>query len=537
MTPPRSLHELVVGPGHEPARRALAPFYRLRRTAALSRIPPPVAERYGLAGQEQHVITVTDRLLFRQTCWNPQRDQKPQNFGPAAPSVAGHRTLDPLLSALGCDFCRPLERTAEDTFGRVSVRGLAVSASNLFKCAAPYHGVIVLTRSHDPLAFGRRDVAALLDCAEGWFREADAAADGDGDGDGADGDGDGNGNGDGAPPRLHPFLLWNALPRAGASQYHGHAQVALTEDPVPEQGALWRAERALAGGGGGGGDERGDGGGDGDGSTSRRRRCYYSSLLRAMGAAGLLRVLKTGGGGHEGDAAAAAADAAVAPPRSSVAYVYASLAPVKDAELVVVVAPSGPAAAAAAEGGGGGLDALRSPALGRALHAALRAVVDGVGGGGGAFNAGVHNLEVRAGGWSRAREGGERDRGGDDDDDEAPPPWQGGGSCGGDDDPPSLFPGGRPVVARVVSRGPPSAVASDFGALEVMGGASIGRTDPYDLMALFDAALEAADGEEAAAAAQARVAGTAETAVGAATAAAAAAEADEEGGRETFALP
>ena len=36
-----------------------------------------------------------------------------------------------------------------------------------------------------------------------------------------------------------------------------------------------------------------------------------------------------------------------------------------------------------------------------------------------------------------------------------------------------------PVVARIVSRGRLSSAASDFGGLEVFGGASIGHTDPY----------------------------------------------------------
>ena len=37
----------------------------------------------------------------------------------------------------------------------------------------------------------------------------------------------------------------------------------------------------------------------------------------------------------------------------------------------------------------------------------------------------------------------------------------------------------QPVVARIVVRGQVHAKASDFGALEVLCGASIGRTDPY----------------------------------------------------------
>jgi hypothetical protein len=35
------------------------------------------------------------------------------------------------------------------------------------------------------------------------------------------------------------------------------------------------------------------------------------------------------------------------------------------------------------------------------------------------------------------------------------------------------------VVARIVSRGRLTSLASDFGGLEVFGGASIGHTDPF----------------------------------------------------------
>lgn len=31
------------------------------------------------------------------------------------------------------------------------------------------------------------------------------------------------------PNAPHPLLLWNCLPRAGASQFHGHMQVALSQ--------------------------------------------------------------------------------------------------------------------------------------------------------------------------------------------------------------------------------------------------------------------------------------------------------------------
>ena len=49
--------------------------------------------------------------------------------------------------------------------------------------------------------------------------------------------------------------------------------------------------------------------------------------------------------------------------------------------------------------------------------------------------------------------------------------------------------GAAPVVARVVSRGALGAAASDFGGLEVFGGASIGHTDPWAVVAALDEQL------------------------------------------------
>lgn len=41
---------------------------------------------------------------------------------------------------------------------------------------------------------------------------------------------------------LHPLFVWNCLGRAGASQYHGHAQVMLSSVPFPKQDTLRRLE-------------------------------------------------------------------------------------------------------------------------------------------------------------------------------------------------------------------------------------------------------------------------------------------------------
>lgn len=109
---------------------------------------------------------------------------------------------------------------------------------------------------------------------------------------------------------------------------------------------------------------------------------------------------------------------------------------------------------------------LGSPAFTWALHAALRALIDTLGSQ--AFNVGILNVPCGgAGSW----ENGEVDEVG-----------RGGGAHDGATQPPLM-------LARVVSRGLMSSLTSDYGSLEVIGGASIGHTDPYVVIAAVEAQL------------------------------------------------
>jgi hypothetical protein len=110
------------------------------------------------------------------------------------------------------------------------------------------------------------------------------------------------------------------------------------------------------------------------------------------------------------------------------AALYASLVPLKDLELCI----SGPS-----------VECADFRAL---LHAALRTLID---------RAGVTSFNVSIEGWPLA----------------------------------GHAPGG--ATARVVSRGraASTSAASDFGALELFGGASIGHTPPWEVMAMVDAEL------------------------------------------------
>eukprot|EP00191_Tetraselmis_sp_GSL018_P023294 CAMPEP_0177624068 /NCGR_PEP_ID=MMETSP0419_2-20121207/29272_1 /TAXON_ID=582737 /ORGANISM="Tetraselmis sp., Strain GSL018" /LENGTH=222 /DNA_ID=CAMNT_0019124729 /DNA_START=845 /DNA_END=1513 /DNA_ORIENTATION=- len=119
------------------------------------------------------------------------------------------------------------------------------------------------------------------------------------------------------------------------------------------------------------------------------------------------------------------------------AWGFVNLSPVKDMEVVVLA------------------ESLSSRGLHTLLNAALWVLTRDLGGA--AFNVGVHNIEVD-GSWDPPAEGMD---------------WA----------------SGTPIMARVVSRGKLSSRASDFGGLEVFGGASIGNTDPYIVMDLLSKRL------------------------------------------------
>ncbi len=133
---------------------------------------------------------------------------------------------------------------------------------------------------------------------------------------------------------------------------------------------------------------------------------------------------------------------------------------------------------------------LCSAAFADALHAALRALLDGLGMQ--SFNCGVLNLDpdglkapLSPQGAAAASQGGgaaaaqpvavpapcDCDRS-----------TAGAGEASEQDWGLPRHAGWRPLVARVVSRGRWAAPASDFGALEVLGHASIGATDPFRLI-------------------------------------------------------
>ena len=118
-----------------------------------------------------------------------------------------HEGLDARIerARAGCDFCDPQRMTTADTWGRITGRH-SVSAANASMYDA-HHGMVVF-REHHPHRFGRDEVQDYLDVAMQWLRhthEVDRSL-------------------------RYPFIMWNCLEKAGASQLHGHLQMLITRD-------------------------------------------------------------------------------------------------------------------------------------------------------------------------------------------------------------------------------------------------------------------------------------------------------------------
>jgi hypothetical protein len=151
------------------------------------------------AVREQKVVRVTNLVTMEGSLFNELRARRP----------IARESREDLTRAIeetrGCAFCHPLERTPEDTFGRIRGRR-SVTASNIAKFDG--HAGVVIFDEHDPLKFTEESLADHLETAMAWLRKAHETDD----------------------EARYPFILWNCLWRAGASIVHGHAQMVLGRD-------------------------------------------------------------------------------------------------------------------------------------------------------------------------------------------------------------------------------------------------------------------------------------------------------------------
>ena len=151
------------------------------------------------AVSEQRIVRITNLITMDGAFFNELRSKRPV-------VTEKPEELEELIAEdLGGPFCRPLEGTPEDVFGRIRGRH-STTASNVAKFDG-WSGVVVFDE-HDPLTFTRDRIADYIETGLAWAHRAHEVDE----------------------EAKYPFFLWNCLWRAGASIVHGHAQMILGRD-------------------------------------------------------------------------------------------------------------------------------------------------------------------------------------------------------------------------------------------------------------------------------------------------------------------
>ena len=190
--------------------QALAPDDRARFerifkiTTTIGELKPPetmhdwIRKYFGSleAVQKQRIVKVTNLITLEAALFNELRASRPMEVKDAADLE------QTVLSNVGDPFCKPLEGTPEDVFGRVKGKH-CITASNVAKYDG-FHGLVIFDQ-HNPLRFTADQVQDYFDTALCWAREAHCAD----------------------KEARYFFLMWNCLWRSGASILHGHMQMTL----------------------------------------------------------------------------------------------------------------------------------------------------------------------------------------------------------------------------------------------------------------------------------------------------------------------
>jgi hypothetical protein len=185
-----------------------ARFHRIfRLSTTVGQLNPPETMHQWIEGyfgsveavKSQRIVKITNLVTLEGSLFNELRARRPME------AKTSSELEETIMSNLGDPFCKPLEGTPADTFGRVRGKH-SITASNIAKYDG-FHGVVVFDE-HDPLVFSSEEVSDYIDTALEWARKAH--------------DVDGKAR--------YFFFMWNCLWRSGASILHGHAQMTLSHD-------------------------------------------------------------------------------------------------------------------------------------------------------------------------------------------------------------------------------------------------------------------------------------------------------------------
>ena len=168
--------------------------------------------------QEQKIIKIHNKWTGEGTLFNSLRADRPGIRDKDKEKEKKH--IYQLIEESGkeCDFCHPEKYTPEDVFGRIHGKH-SITAANLAKYDV--WSSLVVFNNHNPLEFSFEEFSDYLKTGFAWFQAVNRHS----------------------PLFRFPFFIWNCLPRAGASQIHGHCQILMSKEPYAKVEILQKASQ------------------------------------------------------------------------------------------------------------------------------------------------------------------------------------------------------------------------------------------------------------------------------------------------------
>ncbi len=168
--------------------------------------------------REQKIINVHNKWTGEGTLFNSLRAERPGISGRDKDKEKQY--IFQLIEESGkeCDFCHPEKYTPEDVFGRIHGKH-SITAANLAKYDV--WSSLVIFNNHNPLEFSFEEFSDHLETGFTWFQAVNRHS----------------------PQFRFPFFIWNCMPRAGASQIHGHCQILVSKQPYAKVEILQKASQ------------------------------------------------------------------------------------------------------------------------------------------------------------------------------------------------------------------------------------------------------------------------------------------------------
>lgn len=166
--------------------------------------------------EKQKITKITNKWTGESTLFNSLRADRPGIRGADLEKEKKYVLKLIKESEEGCDFCQAEKYTPEDEFGRI-IGKYSITAANIAKYDV--WSSLVIFKDHNPLNFSGDEFDDYLKTSYTWFKTVYHNH----------------------PQFVFPFFVWNCMPRAGASQIHGHCQILMSKEPYAGVETLHKA--------------------------------------------------------------------------------------------------------------------------------------------------------------------------------------------------------------------------------------------------------------------------------------------------------